>query len=273
MDAVQVGVGLRPTHYPYLRERPRAGVDWFEAISENYMDSHGRPRTMLEFIRKDYPVALHGVSLSIGSGEKPNSLYLTRLKTLIDEINPFLVSDHLCWTGIPNRNIHDLLPLPFTEEALSHVVNKIELVQSFFRRQILIENVSSYFVYKSSEMSEWEFLREVGRRSGCGILLDINNIYVSAQNHGFDPITYIDSLSETSVGQMHLAGYSDMGNFLFDTHSQPVHEPVWELYKFAVRKFPKVPVLIEWDEDIPEFPVLEREALRARNIWHESHDA
>lgn len=226
---------------------------------------------MLEFIRADYPIALHGVSLSIGSADPPNPIYLQRLKSLCDEVDPFLVSDHLCWTGLPSQNFHDLLPLPFTHDTRDHVVDKIEKVQSVLRRQILIENVSSYFVYQFSEMTEWDFLAEVAKRAGCRILLDVNNVYVSAKNHGFDAKDYIDSLPTHLVGQIHLAGYTDMGKYLFDTHSKPVHPPVWDLFRLAAQKFSHSPVLIEWDDAIPEFPVLQEEALTAKKIWLEQN--
>ncbi|MBI3396687.1 MAG: DUF692 domain-containing protein [Spirochaetia bacterium] len=262
---IGVGVGLRAQHYPYLLERPKTTVDWFEAISENYMDTEGRPLAILEFIRRDYPVALHGVSLSIGA-EHPDDLYLRRWKTLVDRIDPFIVSDHLCWTHIGPPQLHDLLPLPFTDEALTRVVQNIERAQEALGRQLILENVSSYLTYRHSTMTEWEFLARVADQSGCGILLDVNNVYVSAKNHGFDAEVFIRSIPVTHVKQMHLAGFTDRGAFLFDTHSRPVHEDVWDLFGTASSLFPDVPVLIEWDDDIPPFPRLEEEARRAREI-------
>ncbi|HYC55599.1 MAG TPA: DUF692 domain-containing protein [Candidatus Binatia bacterium] len=270
-----VGVGLRPVHYPYLLEGPRTTVSWFEAISENYMDSRGRPLHVLERIRGDFPVALHGVSLSIGyrptaQAAEPFAVlrtrYLERLRALADRIDPFIVSDHLCWTGVAASNVHDLLPTPFTQEALQWIVEQVDAVQGALGRRIVLENVSSYLTYASSTMTEWDFLTQVARRCGCGILLDVNNVFVSARNHGFDARTYLDSIPAESVAQIHLAGHTDMGTHLFDTHSRPVCEEVWELFDHVVARLPGVPVLIEWDDDIPDFPVLEAEAQRAATI-------
>jgi len=266
----KVGVGLRPTHYPHLLSSPRTRVDWFEAISENYMDSEGRPIAVLERIRADYPVGLHGVSLSIGSRysetEPVNRHYLKRLKALVDRVEPFIVSDHLCWTGTDGRSVHDLLPVPFTDEALHWIVAQVERVQSALGRTIALENVSSYLTYRESSYTEWEFLVEVARRSGCWLLFDVNNVYVSARNHGFDPYTYIDAIPAELVAQFHLAGHTDLGTHLFDTHSRPVCEQVWDLFARAVVRMPAVPVLIEWDEDIPAFDHLEAEAVKARAV-------
>ncbi len=271
----KIGVGLRPTHYPYLLSKPATKVDWFEAISENYMDSQGRPIKVLETIRADYPVALHGVSLSIASrysaDHRINPEYLERLTALVDRIDPFIVSDHLCWTGLAGDNLHDLLPVPFTKEALDWIVGQVDIVQTALGRVIALENVSSYLTYTESTMSEWEFLVEVARRSGCKILFDINNVYVSAKNHAFDPITYVDAIPAELVGQIHLAGHTDLGTHLFDTHSRPVCEDVWTLFDRAMSTMADVPVLIEWDEDIPEFEVLEEEAVKARRICERRH--
>ncbi len=260
------GVGLRTSHYTaILNEWPR--VDWFEAITENYLDSGGRPVHILEQVRQKYPIALHGVSLSIGSVDPLDQNYLKRLKILIHRINPAIVSDHLCWSDVQGEELHDLLPLPFTEEALKHIVRRIQQVQEFLSRKILLENVSSYVTYKHSAIPEWEFLTEIAKRSGCGILLDVNNVYVNAVNHRFDPRTYLRSVPREFVGQFHLAGHTDMGEYLFDTHSARVIDPVWKLYEEAVRLFGNVPTLIEWDEEIPEFPVLMDEVNRAREVF------
>ena len=260
------GVGLRSEHYNLIsREWPR--VDWFEAISENFMDSHGRPLYLLELVRRHYPVALHGVSLSIGSTDPLDRSYLKRLKALADRIDPAIVSDHLCWTGVEGENLHDLLPLPFTEEALRHIAGRVQQVQEFLGRRILLENVSTYVSYKHSTMPEWEFLTEVAKRSGCGILLDLNNLYVNAYNHQFDPSAYLDHIPGELVGQFHLAGHTDMGTYLFDTHSRPVIDAVWELYRDALQRWGAVTTLIEWDEDIPPFPRLMEEAEKARAIY------
>lgn len=273
MSSCRVGVGLRPVHFPHLLKRPKLGVSWFEAISENYMDSEGRPIAVLEKIRADYPVALHGVSMSIGRAEGLRTDYLKKLKALVERVDPFLVSDHLCWTGLKKANLHDLLPLPYTEEALALLVPRVRKVQDFLRRRFLIENVSSYLTYPESEMTEWEFLAELSRRTGCGILLDINNIYVSAKNHGFDPLDYLNGAPAQAVGQIHLAGHTDMGTHLFDTHSRPVCTEVWDLFALASRRLPAgTPVLIEWDENIPPWQRLEAEAVKAAKVWEEARD-
>ena len=260
------GVGLRTEHYDVItRDWPR--MDWFEAISENFMDTAGRPLYVLEAVRRRYPVALHGVSLSIGSTDPLDAQYLTRLKALADRIDPVIVSDHLCWTGVDGENLHDLLPLPFTEEAVQHVAGRVDQVQSQLKRRLLLENVSSYVTYRHSTMPEWEFLTAVAERSGCGILLDLNNVYVNAYNHQFDPLQYLAGIPGELVGQFHLAGHTDMGPYLFDTHSRPVIPPVWTLYDEALRRWGPVATLIEWDEDIPPFPQLAEEAEKARALY------
>ncbi len=266
-----IGVGLRPTHYPYLEPRPQTQVSWFEAISENYMDSKGRPLDMLELIRKDYPVALHGVSLSIASTEGLREEYLCRLRDLIDRINPFIVSDHLCWTGLHQQNLHDLLPIPFTDEALALIIEHIDQIQTFLRRPILLENVSTYLRMPFGSYTEWDFLRTVSDRSGCQILLDLNNLYVNSRNHHFDPSLFLKEIPTQMIGQIHLAGYTNMGTHLFDTHSKPVYPEVWNLFSSLIAHAPDIPVLIEWDENIPEFPQLEEEALKAAQIWNYHH--
>ena len=260
------GVGLRTEHYDVItRDWPR--MDWFEAISENFMDSGGRPLRLLEEVRRRYPVALHGVSLSIGSTDPLDRRYLDRLKTLVDRIHPAIISDHLCWTGVEGENLHDLLPLPFTEEAIRHVAGRVEQVQERLGCRLLLENVSTYVTYRHSTMPEWQFLTEVAERSGCGILLDLNNIYVNAYNHQFDPAEYLRHIPGELVGQFHLAGHTDMGTYLFDTHSRPVIDAVWSLYREALSRWGPVTTLIEWDEDIPPFPVLAEEAEKARAIY------
>ncbi|PIR15010.1 MAG: hypothetical protein COV48_16780 [Elusimicrobia bacterium CG11_big_fil_rev_8_21_14_0_20_64_6] len=265
-----VGLGLRPAHYDHVLSR-RPAVSWFEVISENYVglrggSSGGRPLEVLEKVRRDYPVMLHGVSLSIGSADALNPDYLKRLKRLIRIVEPVIVSDHLCWTGVGGWNLHDLLPLPYTEAVIDHVATRLRKVQEFLGRRILVENVSSYLTYRHSEMTEWEFLTEIASRADCGILLDINNIHVSAVNHGFNALDYINAIPVKRVGQMHLAGYSDEGGFLIDTHDHPVSDPVWELYGAAIRRFGRVPTLIEWDDNIPPFERLQQEAARAAEV-------
>lgn len=265
------GVGLRSTHFPYLETNPKTKIKWFEAVSENYMDSFGRPRLMLQKIREEHPVALHGVSMNLLAIEEPNDKYLKNLKSLIDEIDPFIVSDHLCWTGIQPSNIHDLLPFPYTKEALNIVSRNIDYAQNKLERNILIENVSTYMTFKQSEFTEWDFLVEVSRRTDAKLLLDLNNIYVSAINHHFDPKVYLEAIPTELVKQVHLAGYTDMGDFLFDTHSKPVYSEVWELFKMFIAKAPNVPFMMEWDEDIPEFSRVEAEVLKGIAIWNEIH--
>ena len=266
-----IGVGLRPTHFPHLESRPQTKVTWFEAISENYMDTKGRPLDMLELIREDYPVALHGVSLSIASAEGLRQNYLDKLRALVERIDPFIVSDHLCWTGLQQENLHDLLPVPFTDEALTLIVDHVDHVQTFLRRPILLENVSTYLRFPGGDYTEWEFLRAVAERSGCRILFDLNNLYVNAMNHQFDPYVFLEGIPTHLIGQIHLAGYTDMGTHLFDTHSKPVYPEVWDLFSSLISRAPEVPVLLEWDEDIPEFPQLEEEALKAAHIWTYHH--
>ena len=267
------GVGLRPEHFPViLEDRPR--IDWFEAVTENYFPvgngEGGRPLSVLETIRRDYPVVFHGVSLSVGGTDPLDPRYLERLKALITRFDPLMVSDHLCWTGVEGRNLHDLLPLPFTAESLAHVTDRVSRVQDRIGRRLLLENVSSYLTYSHSEMTEWEFHTEVARRSGCGLLLDVNNVYVSAVNQGFPAEHFIDGLPREAVGYFHLAGHSDMGDFLFDTHDHAVPDAVWELFRRAVRRYPGAPALIEWDDHIPPFARLLEEAHRADRIRAEA---
>ncbi len=266
------GVGLRAEHYQVVLEEKPA-VDWFEAISENYMDTRGRPLWVLEQVRQDYAVALHGVALSIGSADPLNRRYLGRLRELAQRIEPVLITDHLCWCGVDRRHFFDLLPVPYTEEALRHVIERVKAVQDFLGRQILLENPATYLSYKASSIPEWEFISEVAKAADCGILLDVNNVYVTATNLGLDPYRYIDGVSKEHVAQFHLAGFTDMGTYLFDTHSKPVYEKVWALYEHACRRFGRVATLVEWDADIPAFDVVAREAEKARAIAEGVHGA
>ena len=267
----KVGVGLRPTHYPFLETKPQTSIKWFEAISENYMDSQGRPLKMLELIREDHPIALHGVSLSIASTEGIRPQYLGQLKRLKDRIEPFLISDHLCWTGLQDRNVHDLLPIPYTDEALVFILKHLDQVQNALGCSILLENVSTYLQLPDSTYPEWEFLTMVAKQSGCKLLLDVNNLYVNAKNHHFDPNVFLEAIPTELIGQIHLAGYTDMGTYLFDTHSKPVYPEVWELFSKLIARDSTIPFLVEWDDDIPKFPVLEAEALKAVRIWEHHH--
>jgi len=241
-------------------------VSWVEAISENFLAPGGRPYAVLEKVRRDVPVVLHGVSLAIGSVDPLDERLLRALRALADRVEPAYVSDHLCWGRHGGRYAHDLLPLPYTEEALAHVVSRVQEVQEALGRQILLENVSSYLEYAASSMTEWEFLARVAKDADCGILLDVNNVYVSARNHGFDPDAYLAGIPVDRVGQFHLAGHSDHGQYVLDTHDAPVADAVWELYRSALRRFGTVPALIEWDDHVPDLERVVEESRRARAV-------
>ena len=262
------GIGLRPKHFTRALQE-RLPVDWVEATSENYMARGGRPLAALEKVRRDLPVVLHGVSLSIGSTDDPDEQYLRELRALADRIQPALVTDHLCWGRHAGRYVHDLWPLPYTEEALAHVAARVRRVQGLLGRQIALENVSSYVTYRDSTMSEWEFLAAVAERADCGILLDVNNVYVSSRNHGFDAAAYLAGIPPKRVVQFHLAGHSDKGNWLLDSHDAAVPDPVWELYRGAVRRFGRTPTLIEWDDRIPPLEALVAETRKAASVERE----
>jgi uncharacterized protein (UPF0276 family) len=259
------GIGLRTPHFAAFLDGPPP-VDWVEAVTENFMAPGGRPIAVLEKVRGEVPVVLHGVSLAIGSVDPIPERYLEGLADLVRRIEPALVSDHLCWGTHRGQYLHDLLPLPYTEEALAHVTRRVEQVQERLGRPLLLENPSAYVSYKDSTMSEWEFLAELTRRSGCGLLLDVNNVYVSARNFGFDPLDYLRGLPVDRVGYVHLAGHSDRGTYLFDSHDHAVPAPVWDLYREAVRRFGRVPTLVEWDDAIPPLEELVAESRRAAAI-------
>jgi uncharacterized protein (UPF0276 family) len=259
------GLGLRTVHYEdILASRPH--VDWFEALSENYMVPGGKPLYYLDRIRADYPIVLHGVSMSIGSSDPLDLEYLKQLKALADRVEPVWMSDHLCWTGIATRNMHDLLPLPYTREAVNHVAGRINQVQEYLGRQILIENVSSYVNFEQSEMTEWEFLREIAERADCLLLFDVNNVYVSGFNHGFDPREYIDGLPGQRIQQIHLAGHTNCGTHIIDTHDATIIDEVWKLYSYTIEAFGPVSTMIERDDHIPELDVLVAELDQARAL-------
>jgi uncharacterized protein (UPF0276 family) len=259
------GLGLRREHYEtVLGQRP--DVDWFEIISENYMVDGGKPLDYLTRIREHYPMVMHGVSMSIGSTEPLDFDYLKQLKALIKRVEPAWFSDHLCWTGVNGLNLHDLMPLPYTEEAIQHVADRVCRVQDYMGRRMLLENVSSYVSYSDSDMSEWEFLREVAERADCLILLDINNIYVSAYNHNFDPCAYLHAIPAERVYQFHLAGHTHENNLIIDTHDHPIADPVFELYAAAVQQFGRVSTMIERDDHIPPLPELLAELDQVRHI-------
>jgi uncharacterized protein len=258
------GIGLRPKHYPRVLDGERA--DWFEVISENYMVRGGRPLAVLERVRADTPVVLHGVSLSIGSTDPLDGEYLGELGKLIARIEPAWVSDHLCWGSHGHRYAHDLLPLPYTDEAVDHVVGRVREVQDRLGRRILLENVSSYVAFRHSTMPEWQFLAAIAEQADCGILLDVNNVFVSAANHGFRAEDYLTGLPGDRIGQIHLAGHTDHGTHLLDTHDAPVRDEVWDLYRETVRRFGALPTLVEWDDHLPPIEDVLAEAARARAV-------
>lgn len=259
------GLGLRNEHYQYILDN-KPQVDWFEIITEDYLVSGGRPLYYLDQIRENYPIVMHGVSMSIGSTDSLDFDYLAKIKKLAERIEPAWISDHLCWTGVGGFNMHDLLPLPYTEEALKHIVARVKQVQDFLGCQILLENVSSYITYADSQLNEWDFLKAVVEQADCLILLDINNVYVSAFNHNFDPKDYLNGIPINRVRQFHLAGHENYGKHIIDTHNQPVIDPVWNLYAEAVQRFGQVSTMIERDDNIPEFIELFAELQHAKNI-------
>jgi uncharacterized protein (UPF0276 family) len=273
---IQVGVGLRPPHYAGVLESPPP-LACFEVISENFLGLRGggggRPLEVLEQVRALRRIRLHGVSMNLGSVDPLSESYLTRLRALADRVDPECVSDHVCWTGEGGENLHDLLPLPWTEEALDHLVSRVHHAQERLGRRLVLENPSSYVSYLHSTMAEWEFLAELARRTGAGVLLDVNNVFVTAQNHGFDPRCYVDGLPEAAVAQFHLSGHDDSGPLRIDTHDRQVCPEVWELFRNAVRRFGPRPTIVEWDDRLPAFSVLLDEAGRARTFLEESSDA
>ena len=259
------GLGLRREYYQQIIDE-RPAVDWFEILSENYLVPGGRPLYNLQRIRRDFPIVMHGVSLSIGGTDPLNRRYLRDLKALIARIEPAWISDHLCWSGVQGVNLHDLMPLPYTARTVRHVVERVQRVQDYLGQQILLENVSSYLTYRESEMSEWEFLSAICQQADCYLLLDVNNIYVSGSNHEFNPIVYLDNVPATRVRQIHLAGHRRVGSILIDTHDAPVCDAVWQLYAAAVARFGAVPTMIERDANMPKFEALMSEMARIRNI-------
>ena len=267
-DNLGLGVGLRSVHFPYiLKNNPQ--VDWFEIISENFMDSRGRPRYVLDQIAERYQIVMHGVSMSIGSTDPLNFEYLEKLKRLADEVGAHWISDHLCWTGVLSRNSHDLLPIPYNDDTLQHVVRRIRTVQEVLGRQLVLENPSTYVEFTDSTMTEWDFVTRMAEEADCGLLLDVNNVYVSSVNHDFDPVAFIESVPHERVVQFHLAGHTNMGNYCIDTHDGHVIDPVWELYRLAYKLTGGVSTLLEWDAKIPPFPELHAEVLKARGYLSE----
>jgi len=262
--ALGFGLGLRPKHYSYIFEN-EPKVDWFEIISENFMDTDGKPKRNLARIKEHYPIVMHGVSMSIGSVDLINSEYIKKLKKLIDWVKPEWISDHLCWTGVAHKNTHDLLPLPYTEESLNHIIKRIQEVQDKLGRRIALENPSTYLEFKHSTIPEAEFIAAMAKASDCDLLLDVNNVYVTCYNHRLNPKTYIDALPMDRVIQIHLSGHSNKGNHIVDTHDDHVIDDVWNLYKYVVHRAGFVPnTMIEWDDHIPDFPILFQELQKAK---------
>lgn len=260
------GLGLRKEHFADLLSAAPAGVDWFEAISENFMVAGGKPLAVLERVRRDFPLVLHGVSLSIGGIDPLRADYLDRLAALIDRIEPAWVSDHLCWTGVDGINLHDLLPLPYTQECLAHVAGRVRQVQDRLGRQLVLENPSTYLAAADNSLTEWEFLAALAEETDCLLLLDVNNVYVSACNHGFDPQPYLAAIPPARVVQLHIAGHRDVDGFKIDTHDAPVCDAVWALYAQAAQRFPAAATLLERDDAIPLLPELVAELDQARAI-------
>jgi uncharacterized protein (UPF0276 family) len=257
------GVGLRTVHFGHVLEK-KPKVDWFEIVSENFMDTGGRPMWVLDQVAERYPIVLHGVSLSIGSVDALDFEYLKKLDKLARRVEAPWISDHLCWCGVAGRNLHDLLPLPYSEESLAHCVERVKQVQDFLGRPLVLENPSSYVEFKSSSMSEWEFLARLAEEADCGLLLDVNNVYVSSFNHSFDPFEYIDGIPPERVVYYHLAGHTNHGTHILDSHSDHAIEAVWKLYERACELSGGRSTLYEWDENIPAFAVVHAEVLKAK---------
>lgn len=262
-----LGLGLRSAHFDYILENDPP-VDWFEIISENFMDSGGRPRQILRKLGEQYPMVMHGVSLSIGSTDPLNLDYLAKLKALATEIKPLWVSDHLCSTGVNMLNTHDLLPVVLNEESLKHIIRRIKQVQDYLERPLIIENPSTYLTYKQSTIAEWDFLRYMAGETGCGLLLDVNNVYVSAFNNDFDPVHYIEQLPHDRIVQMHIAGHQHCGDYIIDTHDRKVTEDVWKLFSLAWQLTGGVATLLEWDGNIPGFEECHSELLKAKQFMN-----
>ena len=257
-----LGVGLRTPHYAHiLSEKPDIG--FFEVLTENYLDTGGRPLYMLDQIAENYRTVMHGVSMSIGSTDPIDFDYLAKVKALAARIGALWISDHICWTGVLGRNTHDLLPLPYTEESLKHSVERIKVVQDYLDRPLVLENPSTYLEFAESDMPEWEFVARMAEEADCGLLFDVNNVYVSAYNHGFDPVEYIDAIPGDRVCQYHLAGHTNKGTHIIDTHNDHVLDPVWELFGHTIQHVGLRATLLEWDADIPPFEIIHQEVLKA----------
>ena len=269
MPFLGFGLGLRHNYYEEIIASPDLhwpDLDWFEILTENYLIPGGKPLYFLDKIRQNFPIVMHGVSLSIGSCDPLDYNYLKQLKALASRFEPTWISDHLCWTGVQGLNLHDLLPIPYTHQAITHIVSRIQHIQDFLGRPILIENVSSYLNYKHSEMTEWEFIAEVVKQSGCFILLDVNNIYVSSVNHHFNPQDFIKGMPKDKVAQIHLAGHCNEGDYIIDTHDAPIVDAVWDLYGKALQCLGPVSTMIERDDNMPAFSELLDEMRYAKHI-------
>jgi uncharacterized protein (UPF0276 family) len=262
------GLGLRSAHYTTILEDNPA-IDWFEIISENYLGTGGRRMYLLDQVRERYPIVLHGVSMSIGSVDPIDYEYLARLKDLAERVQAPWLSDHLCWTGVAGKNVHDLLPMVYNAETLHHTATRVRQITEFLERPLVIENPSVYIEFAESDMTEWDFMTQLAIEADCGFLLDVNNIYVSAYNHGFDPNVYVDAIPVDRIVQFHLAGHTNKGSHIIDTHSDHVIDPVWQLYERAVARTGMRASMVEWDEDIPEFPVLVAEIMKAKNLYQQ----
>jgi len=262
-----VGVGLRSQHYAHILKHSPP-VPWFEVVTDNYLDHYGPPLLKLQRIRESYPMVMHGVGLSIGSCDPLNLNYLDRVKALAERIEPAWISDHFCWTSYKSRYSHELLPLPYTEDTIKHLVSRIQLVQDYFKRPLILENISSYLSFTLSQMHEADFINAVAKRSGCQILLDINNIYVNSQNHGFDATKYLLSIDKNAVNQFHLAGYEKKQHLLIDTHGTAVYPEVWSLFELAIQRFGCLPSCIEWDNHVPDWEELMAETKKAAAIMN-----
>ncbi len=260
-----VGIGLRSCHYQEIIHC-QPNIPWLEVLSDNYINSQGQPLDYLEKIRQDYPVTLHGVGISLGSTDPLNLEYINSLKRLVDWVEPAYISDHLAWISINGNYLNELMPLPYTEAVLKHIAQRIRQVQDLLGSRILIENPASYITFENSTLSEWLFIQQLLEQADCNLLLDVNNIYVSAINCQFDPLEYLNAIPAKRVKQIHLAGYEEHPNYLLDTHGYPVHQPVWQLYQEALKRFGTVPTLIEWDTDIPGLDVLMAEAEKAEQL-------
>lgn len=266
-----LGVGLRAAHYSHIiGQRPDVG--FFEVLTENYLDTGGRPLHIVDQIAERYPIVMHGVSMSVGSTDAIDFDYLRKVRTLADRLRAVWIGDHVCWTGVLGRNTHDLLPLPYTEETLAHVVSRVRTIQDFLERPLVLENPSTYLEFAPNSMPEWEFIARMAEAADCGLLFDVNNVYVSAFNHGFEADAYVDAIPADRVCQYHLAGHTHKGTHILDTHSDHVVDPVWSLYGRSIHRTGPCATLLEWDADIPAFDVVRDEVLKAK-VWRDQEVA